>query len=347
MDARLDSQLIPATILPQDLPPDSRAARSSDVDRTHTPDHYIPCLTTPLTTRYASALNNIVIEAVELADIERDADRQIPRYNTVNHWCYGEGGQRPADYEAVGEATTARHWMAALKPDCQRFTLASADVGALLGWQTVFQLRNKLSAASREDINDLANRRCFQGLRETLEQGRYFVRSDYASLKHGWHGNKVYHCLTEVFESMVTSKRSHTPLGRTGQEAALSLYLVPWVTINPDLEFRVFVYQKNITAISQQDIYQKNDCLQEQKIPEITRKINAYFRDNIRDQIETLDSYVMDIALIGDDAATVYFIELNPFGQDYGSGAAAFSWVEDADKLCTSGTGTIHFRYVV
>ena len=54
----------------------------------------------------------------------------------------------------------------------------------------------------------------------------------------------------------------------------------------------------------------------------------------------------MDMALVGDSASTVYFIELNPFGKDYTSGAGAFSWVEDADKLCPHVPGTIYFRYV-
>jgi len=342
VDAVFDSSLIPTTV----SPPDVGASQGAHVHLTPTADRPTECPATSLVARSIDPLN-IVIEAIELADIEQDKTRQIHRYNTANHWLYEEGGQRPENYEAVEEAATARHWMAALKPDCQRFTIAPADVGELLGLQTVFYSRNGLSSGSLESIDDLANKRCFHELREALMLGRYFVRSDYASLKCGKHGNKVYHSLAEVFESMVTSKRSHSPLGRTGRQAELSLYLIPWVNINPDLEFRVFVHQNNITAISQQCIYQKNQCLQRSDIPEIVRKISAYFRDNIRDQVHTLDSYVMDMALVGDGASTVYFIELNPFGKDYTSGAAAFSWVDDADKLCTNAPGTIHFRYVV
>lgn len=304
------------------------------------------CPVTSLTARSTVPLN-IVVEAVELADIEQDETRPIPRYNTSNHWRYDEGGQQPADYDDVEEAATARHWMASLKPDCQRFTIAPADVSTLLKFQTVYHLRGGLSDACLEDIDDLAGKRCYQPLREALGRGEYFIRSDYASLKYGKHGNKVYRSLTEVFVSMVTSKRSHSPLGRSGREAALSLYLLPWVNINPDLEFRVFVHQKNLTAISQQCIYQKNEYLPGRNIPDIVQKISTYFRDHIRDQIDTPDSYVMDMALVGDSPSTVYFIELNPFGKDYTSGAGAFSWVEDADKLCPHAPGTICFRYVV
>ena len=304
------------------------------------------CPATSLFARSTHSLN-LVVEAVELADIERDKTRPIPRYNTSNHWCYSEAGQRPADYDDVEEATAARHWITALKSEYQRFTIAPADVSTLLELQTVNHLRDGLSQACLENINDLAGKRCFAPLREALGQGEFFIRSDFASLKYGKHGNKVYRSLVDVFESMVTSKRSHSPLGRSGREDELSLYLIPWVNINPDLEFRVFVYQKNITAVSQQHIYQKNKCLQRRNIPGIVQMISAYFRCNIRDQIDTPDSYVMDMALVGDSSFRVYFIELNPFGKDYTSGAAAFSWVVDADKLCPQAPGTIYFRYVV
>ena len=60
-----------------------------------------------------------------------------------------------------------------------------------------------------------------------------------------------------------------------------------------------------------------------------------------------LDSYVMDMALIGDSASTVYFIEINAFGKDYTSGSAAFSWVDDADKIHARNNDTIYFHYVV
>ncbi len=239
--------------------------------------------------------------------------------------------------------------MTSLKPDCQQFTIPSADIDKLLGWQRVSHLADSLSSGTLDDIKDLADKRSYQKLQKALKTDSYFVRSDYASLKRGKHKNKVYNSLAEVFESMVTSERSHSPLGPTpeGRKEALSLYLVPWRTINPDLELRVFVDQKKITAISQQDVYRKNEYLDEQKTPGIVQIIDNHFRDNIRDQISTLDSYVMDMALTGDSASTVYFIEINAFGKDYGSASAAFNWVDDAEKLHANNTGTIYFRYVV
>ena len=351
MNIRTNSSMIPATTTPSGAGfgrlPDSDASRSSDISLIQTAEQSTTCPATSISTRSVSPYN-VVIETVELADIELDKQREVPRYNTNNHWRY-EGRQRPEDYDAVIVATAARHWMTSLKPDCQQFTITSADFDKLLGWQRVSHLKDSLSSGTLDDIKDLADKRSYQKLREALKTGSYFVRSDYASLKYGKHKNKVYKSLAEVFESMVTSKRSHSPLGLTpeSRDEALSLYLVPWRTIKPDLEFRVFVAQKKITAISQQDVYRRNEYLDEQKAPEIAQKINTYFRYYIRDQLAMLDSYVMDIALIGDSASTVYFIEINAFGKDYTSGSAAFSWVEDADKIHARNNDTIYFRYVV
>ena len=54
-----------------------------------------------------------------------------------------------------------------------------------------------------------------------------------------------------------------------------------------------------------------------------------------------MDSYVMDLALVGD---TPYFIEPNPFGKDYASGSALFHWIIDHDVL--HDANAIEFRYV-
>lgn len=352
MNIRPSSSMIPATTSPSGTGsgqlPDSDASRSLDVSLTQAAEESTPCPATSISTRSVTPCN-VVIETIELADIELDERREIPRYNTANHWKY-EGRHIPEDYNAVGEAAAARHWMTSfLKPDCQQFTIPSADINKLLGWQRISHLVGPLSSGTLDDIKDLADKRSYQKLREALKIDSYFVRSDYTSLKRGKHKNKIYKSLAEVFESMVTSERSHSPLGPApeGRKEALPLFLVPWRTIKPDLEFRVFVDQKKITAISQQDVYRKNGYLDEQKIPEIVQKLDAHFRDNIRDQITTLDSYVMDMALIGDSASTVYFIEINAFGKDYGSASAAFNWVDDANKLHVNNTGTIYFRYVV
>jgi hypothetical protein len=61
----------------------------------------------------------------------------------------------------------------------------------------------------------------------------------------------------------------------------------------------------------------RNKTLNERMAKDIGRKIIAF--------TEKLDvhvsSYVMDLAFVNGD---IYFIELNPFGSEYGSGSSLF-----------------------
>ena len=58
---------------------------------------------------------------------------------------------------------------------------------------------------------------------------------------------------------------------------------------------------------------------------------------------KTVDSYVMDIAIIGDKP---YFIEINVFGKEYASGSSLFHWLKDESKLYGE-ENTIYFRYSI
>lgn len=296
---------------------------------------------------------DIVVDTVELDDINRDKERDIPRYNTSNHWEY-ENSDRPDDYEDVEDAVTGKYWMQPLKKDYQQFAVNKGDVTALRQAQGAYHLLGRLPEITREDIADIAAKPCYKELRDLLINGSCFVRTDFTSLKCGAHENKVYKQLSEVFESIVSSPRNHSPLGRVNREDTLTLYLIPWIDINPDFEFRVFVNNKVVTAISQQNIYQKNEALCKLSKDERTEKIGGlvqvildYYDNKIINHVATC---VMDMAVMINDSdeMSVYFIELNPFGKDYTSGAAAYSWVEDADKVYGKvGEKTINFRYVV
>ena len=64
-----------------------------------------------------------------------------------------------------------------------------------------------------------------------------------------------YYDLKTIIESAVSSIKGHCPIYVNTTE--LDIYLIPWIEINPVNEFRVFVHQNNITAISQQHLYHK------------------------------------------------------------------------------------------
>jgi hypothetical protein len=95
-------------------------------------------------------------------------------------------------------------------------------------------------------------------------------------------------------------------------------------------EYRLFVYQQKLVAISQQNIYAvfDPDLEIDQKntyIHTAAQALTQYFYEHILPKVTWTQSYTIDMAMIGD---IPYFIELNSFGKQYAAGSALFHWDE-------------------
>jgi hypothetical protein len=110
-----------------------------------------------------------------------------------------------------------------------------------------------------------------------------------------------------------------------------------WIDIESEKEFRVFIYNDRVTAISQQNLYTVNQWLRDlsdTSVSIVADSIVKHFDNNIRDKLLHLGgSYTMDFALIGEDAKNGYFIEVNSFGAHYAAGSALFNWTHDHAQL--------------
>jgi hypothetical protein len=128
----------------------------------------------------------------------------------------------------------------------------------------------------------------------------------------------------------------------------LKLYFMPFLDgLDHMKKFRVFVYQGEITAISQQSLYDQNPWLtdldQRDQLEDMIReRILLPFQEIIKPKMSGyLDSYTMDFALVG-ESLEPYFIEPNSWG---GAGSALFGWIQDHDML--HDKEVIEFRYVI
>lgn len=90
------------------------------------------------------------------------------------------------------------------------------------------------------------------------------------------------------------------------------MYLIPWVTIDEFKEYRVFVHNKKITAVSQQHLYSTNlilcDKTSYEKTAIITKHIDIikkHFTEEVNQKI-TLSSYVYDFAILPNDKPYFY-----------------------------------------
>lgn len=304
----------------------------------------------------------IVSQEIDLKEIMYDYEEKTGKYNGSNHW---DNNKRPEDYNAVQDHFKTCHWIDALKGEAyQTFKIPKKDVAwmhkayrsiyTLVDWRT-----GKFPNSKADDLNDILDGCQYSEINKKLNQ--YFLRTDYASFKRTrWRENRQYSKdMRYVYESLVMSDPAHSPLGYEVLDEShecddIKLYLIPWQDIDTDREFRVFIHQNEVTAISQQNCYEVNDTLCLLNSEERSKKIRKWcdlieedFHEKIKPKLTGIDSCVLDIAIIDQEKEEVpYPIELNPFGKEYTSGSALFNWVAHKQILCGGDLKKLFFRYV-
>lgn len=110
-------------------------------------------------------------------------------------------------------------------------------------------------------------------------------------------------------------------------EWSTSVILREWQPqLRQDFEFRLFVCNNKVTAISQYNHWCVYDSMHSDDVHALPEKLRA-FAEKVHPYIEQ-SSYVLDLAVLGDEIAVV---ELNPF--DNTTGACMFDWKTDHDIL--------------
>ena len=113
--------------------------------------------------------------------------------------------------------------------------------------------------------------------------------------------------------------------------------------LDPSMEFRCFVYQSNLTAISQYNYYCKFYHLQnDQIVQQIKITIRNYWQDKIQPLLNQFPdkyfNYVIDIGLIKNKLTNQYdciVIEMNPFERT--TNPSLFDWTKDNNQLRGQG----------
>ena len=116
--------------------------------------------------------------------------------------------------------------------------------------------------------------------------------------------------------------------------------------LDSSMEFRCFVYQSDLTAISQYNHYCKFYQLQDVGvIQRIKTTIVEYWHRKIKPLMDPYkdkySNYIIDIGLIEDpssDELRCRVIELNPFASS--TGASLFDWKRDMDQLSGQANST-------
>ena len=279
------------------------------------------------------------IEQIDLHDVK--SNDKI-KYNTNNHWI---NDIRPNNYIETNKLTETKNWIDLFRKIYVTINVDPSDLSMLKSMYDVCLLKNAISGLYKDETEYLINK--YKYVDDYLKiSGGHFIRCENVSLKYGKYGCIPYTSFKQILESILTSPIGHSPLYEKSTE--LRLYLIPWTTIHKFKEFRVFVYKNQITAISQQHLYESNDLLSGLEDDDKKLLINSwidvitsYFDSHVKHRVTFLSNYVYDFAILDDKP---YFIEINPFGKEYSSGSSLFHWLIDEKKLYNTD-GNIFFRY--
>lgn len=247
--------------------------------------------------------------------------------------------ERPDDYIDVIEMNNTKNWIDHYKKYI-KIKIDNKELPWLKEACKIGMVTGTFSEIFREQLDSLLEENK-EAISKIFNGKKYFVRTENVSLKFGQHGVGPYYGFKEIIESSVSSLRGHSPINFHTNE--LTFYLIDWIDIDDNLEFRMFIYNKNVTCISQQKCYKQNTLLKyfdNEAIKDIVKLLLNYFETDIKNVIEQ-DSYSIDIALVNN---IPYFIEVNCFGKEYAAGSALFHWIIDYDLLY-SDAKKVYFRY--
>ena len=267
-------------------------------------------------------------------------------YNTNNHWT---DNIRPVNYDSVIAKTNTHNWINHFRSYKKIIINTKQDLYWMKQAYEIGSKTKRFPHSYDDELQDMINK--YKHYDNIFDGTEYFVRSENVSLKEGIHGVGPYKDFKSIIESIVTCRLGHSPLYEDTTE--ITLYLCEFKkNLNQNREFRVFVKENKITAISQQSLYDVNDILE--PLNDIEKNnlickwidiIKSYYETDIKQKITHIDSYVIDFAILDDD--TPYFIELNSFGKQYASGSALFGWIQDYNILYGLSGDIIEFRYTV
>jgi len=129
----------------------------------------------------------------------------------------------------------------------------------------------------------------------------------------------------------------------------LGLTLFPWLDIQD--EYRVFVHNRRVTAISQQDLGTPHPVMAQTDEPaeyarQVTEKILAECSKSVIPWLESTgrDSITLDFAFLGPNMEP-YIVEFNPFGPEHAAGSSLFHWELNWDKLSAPNGKPVYFRF--
>lgn len=284
------------------------------------------------------------IKKVSLNEVE-DGNNVTLNTNNIR-----SNGTLPKDYYDKDREVSTDKWINLLHlGKCKTMTIEKSDLDWMYRAHNFDRLRTGWLRTYRDEFDATCEkyRSTFENL---LVGGRWFARTRQYSLKYSSYFQALSaNDIDVLIKGLVSYVPGHSGIEADDQFNDKIIYFLPWLDLDPDLEFRIFVRNSRITAISQQKLFRVNNWLAGMSDLELNRlieKILSSFYTEVQTKITSFSDYVLDFTFLRTgDGLEAYPIELNQFGQEYGAGSALYEWKVD-HELLYGETDKIGFRFV-
>ena len=194
----------------------------------------------------------------------------------------------------------------------------------------------RLSELYKDEFDEICENLSKYNLK-TIFNSNYglFIRMNYFSPKDSNFWNKLspFKNWNDILTVIASSKRTASSLFF---DDGNKLILRPWrFDYKHENEFRVFIYKKQIKAISQYYWHEDFKLVDKINVTKLVDKITEFF-ETIKDKYE-LNDFVMDVVVDN------YVVELLEFNTLYISGPCCFSWKTEKHKLINDDNN-IYFK---
>lgn len=191
-----------------------------------------------------------------------------------------------------------------------------------------------------EYMDNIHIQNLIMGISKSIEHGKkYFIRMGSTSGKNEKYVREFDNAIDIVTHISSVKLFVDQEFKRINKETYL--ILMPWNNnIEPKWEFRIFVVNNKLVAVSQQnskDLYTYTS--KELKKIEFALNNIKFINNGL------YNTYVGDV-YVDIDNNVCRLIELNPFGASSGAGAALFNWIVDYDLLHGKKDCNPEFRYL-
>lgn len=276
-------------------------------------------------------MRDIKVSLVSLIEIENNANE----FNTKNIL----GDISYEEYNKALDLTGCSKWIDSLHNLYHVVEIDGKDCKVILEAGKSGVITQRLPLMYEDDIMEVTSK-------IHLPYVKCFARMERCSLKDGCLGAGPFFTSKDIVSGLCTSFRCYKQFLKNREKERL--FILPWNDMIQERdEFRVFVCDKRITAISQYNIHEDYG-LKDKHLFKLANIIIDLVKCKVINTISTLppsfsvDVFISDI----DNLSNNLIIEVNSFGKELAAGSCLFNWTKDREQLYGKNSDIIEFRVV-